>query len=58
MECLNRYEAVAVTQKAALNSQIINVFEGDEVYNKIGKDGKLKMLQDPMGVKWLSYVCS
>jgi len=42
-DCLDRYKAVAAVQKA-LESEIIDAFEDDEVYNKIGADGKLKTL--------------
>jgi len=44
-DCLDRYEAVAVAQEA-LESDIINAFEDDEVYNKIRADGKPKTLQE------------
>ncbi len=40
-ECLKRYEAISATQQA-LTSDLIDAFEDDKVYNKIGADGEKK----------------
>jgi len=40
-ECLERYEAISAAQQA-FKSDLINAFQDDEVYNRIGADGKKK----------------
>jgi len=44
-ECLDRYEAICAVQQA-LESDLIDSFEDEEVYNKIGANGKPQTLEE------------